>query len=214
MQSEQRQATGIKRLETRVGRLWGFHREEKGVVPRLPAERMVGRLVRLFTASIGTVGSFLRERMGESGLQSMFEYQGEKFGEGWEKVKWRADDIAENMIRLNFQPFDIEARYTGDKDKATIVVSKCPLPERFLQSPEFLKEITSEQKLTTDMTTLFSSVDKAERSLDWPPRKTEVCATCKIVMPRMGRKLGFSWKHSAIKGTPPSCIFDIEITKH
>lgn len=214
MQSEHKQAPGIKRLETRVGRLWGFRREEEGVVPRLPPERMVGRLVHLFIASIGTVGSFLRHRMGESGLESMFEYQGEKFGEGWEKLPWRADEIAKNMIRLNFHPFGIEAHHSGDKEKAKIVVSKCPLPERFLQSVEFLHEITQEQPLSIKGEEMFASIDKAERSLDWPPRKTEVCATCRIVMPKMGKKLGFSWKHTAVKGVPPKCVFDIEITKH
>jgi len=207
-------AKAYRTYRTRIARaLSAFHREEKGVVARLPPERTVARLVRLFVASIDTVGSFLRQRMGESGLQSMFEYQGERFGEGWEKLPWKADQIAKNMIRLNFQPFGIEARYTGDEKKATIVVSKCPLPERFLQSLEFLHEMSHEHPVSIKGEEMFASVDKAKRSLDWPPRKTEVCATCRIVMPNMGKRLGFSWKHTAIKGAPPKCVFDIEMTK-
>ena len=102
------------------------------MVARLTPEKTIGRLVHLFVASTGAMGSFLREKIGETGLHSLFEYEGEKFSEGWEKRTWRADDVARNMIRLNFQPFDVEAKYSGDKDKATIIVSKCPLPERFL----------------------------------------------------------------------------------
>jgi hypothetical protein len=214
LQSEQRPATGIKRLETRVGRIWGFQREEKGGVAKLSPEGTARRLTRLFIASIDSVASFLRERMGESFLQSMFEYESEKFGEGLEKYPWRADEIAKNMIRLNFQPFGIEATYTGDAEKATIVVSRCPMPERFLESVEFLEELTFEQPLAIKGDEMFASQDRAERSLDWPPRKTEVCATCRIVMPKLGRKLGFNWNHTAIKDVPPRCVFDIEITKH
>jgi len=213
LQSEQKKATGIKRLETRIGKLWGFHREEEGVVARLSPEKTVGRLVHLFVASTGTMGSFLREKIGESGLRSMFEYEGEKFSEGWEKQAWKADDVARNMIRLNFQPFDVEAKYSGDKDKATIIVSKCPLPEKFLQSPEFLTEMTFEQQGSIGGENMFTSPDKVSSSWDWPPKKTEVCATCRIVMPKLGEKLGFSWKHRITNDVPPRCIFDIEITK-
>jgi len=214
LQSEEKRTTGIKRLETRIGRLWGFRREEKGVVARLSPERTVGRLVHLFVASINTVGSFLREKMGENGVQSMFEYEGERFGEGWEKRAWRADDIAENMIRLNFQPFGVEAQYSGDKDKATIVVSKCPLPERFLQSVEFLQEFTIEPQVSIRGDEMFASLDKVSQTWDWPPKKTEICATCRIVMPKLGKKLGFSWKHHITNDVPPKCVFDVEITKH
>lgn len=213
MQSEEKKATGIKRLETRIGRLWGFRREEKGVVARLSPEKTVGRLVHLFIAFMDTIGSFLRDKMGESGLKSVFEYEGEKFGEGLEKWAWRADDIAKNMIRLNFQPFGMEARYSGDKEKATIVVEKCPLPERFLQSVEYLRESTIEQKGAIVVNGMFASLDRVSSSWDWPPKKTEVCATCRIVMPKLGKKLGFSWKHRITNDVPPKCVFDIEIIK-
>ena len=214
MQSEEKKATGIKRLETRIGRLWGFRREEKGIVTKLSPEKTIGRLIRLFIASMDTIGSFLRGNVGESSLQNMFEYQGEKFSEGLEKWTWRADDIAKNMIRLNFQPFGIEARYSGDKEKATVVVEKCPLPEKFLQSMEYLKEYTIEQQDAIRVNGMFASLDKISSSWDWPPKKTEICATCRIVMPKLGKKLGFSWKHHITNDTPPKCVFDIEITKH
>jgi len=213
LQSEEKKATGIKRLETRIGRLWGFRPEEKEVVSRLSPEKTIGRLSHLFIASINAIGSFLRERIGESGVQSMFEYQGEKFGEGLEKQVWRADDIAKNMIRLNFQPFGIEARCSGDKERATIVVEKCPLPERFLQSVEYLREFTIEQPLAIRGEEMFASLDRYSSSRDWPPKKTEVCGTCRIVMPKLGKKLGFSWKHHISDDLPPRCVFDIEVTK-
>ena len=214
MQSEEKKATGIKRLETRIGRLWGFRREEKGAETRLSPEKTVGRLVDLFIASIGTIGSFLRERMGESGLKSVFEYEGEKYGEGLGKWVWRADDIAKNMIRLNYQPFGMEARYSGNKEKAKIVVEKCPLPEKFLQSVEYLREFSIEQPGAIRASRMFASLDRVSSTWDWPPKKTEVCAKCRIVMPKLGKKLGFSWKHRITDDVPPKCVFDIEITKH
>jgi hypothetical protein len=153
--------------------------------------------------------------MGESGVRSVFEYQGEKFGEGLEKWTWRADEIAKNMIRLNFQPFGIEARYSGGKKKATIVVEKCPLPERFLHSVEYLREFTVEPHAAgfKGEAGLRRLEEKMNTSWEWPPKKTEVCATCRVVMPKLGEKLGFSWKHRTTNDTPPKCAFDIEITK-
>ena len=213
MQTSEKKLTGIKRLEMRIGRLWGFRREKKGMVTRLPPEKTIGRLVNLFVASLDTISSFLRGKIGESGVESVFEYQGEKFGEGLERWDWRADEIAKNMIRLNFQPFGMEAKYSGDAEKATIVVEKCPLPEKFLQSVEYLKEFTFEQEAPTGVDQMFGSLDKVSSSWEWPPKKTEICATCRIVMPRLGKKLGFSWKHHITDDTPPKCVFDIEIEK-
>ena len=185
--------------------------EKDGLVTGLTPEGKVSRLVNLFVASRGAAGSYFREEIGEDRLQSMFEYESERFSKGLDKIVWRADDIAKNMIRLNFQPFGMEAKYSGNSDKATIVVTKCPLPEKFLQSVEFLKEITFEQK-GTKIDEMFASVDKVSSSWEWPPKKTEVCATCRIVMPRLGKKLGFTWKHRIMKA-PPECVFDIEITE-
>jgi hypothetical protein len=155
----------------------------------------------------------LRGKIGESSVKSVFEYQGEKFGEGLEKWGWRADKIAKNMIRLSFQPFGMEAKYSGDEKKTTIVVEKCPLPQKFLQSVEYLKEFTFEQEEPTGVDQMFGSLDKVSSSWEWPPKKTEVCATCRIVMPKFGKKLGFSWKHHITDDTPPKCVFDIEIKK-
>jgi nucleotide-binding universal stress UspA family protein len=186
--------------------------EKEGAVTGLSPEGKVDRLVSLFVASRGAAGSFFREEIGEDRLHSMFEYESEKFSKGLDKIVWRADDIAKDMIRLNFQPFGMEARYSGNSEKATIVVIKCPLPEKFLQSVEFLKEFTFEQK-GVRMDEMFASIDKVSASWEWPPKKTEVCATCRIVMPKLGKKLGFTWKHRVMK-TPPECVFDIEITGH
>jgi len=86
------------------------------------------------------------------------------------------------------------------------------LPERFLQSAEFLKEFTFEQR-GARMEELFASIDKVRSSWDWPPKKTKVCATCRIVMPKLGKKLSFMWRHQATEA-PPKCIFDIEVPKH
>jgi len=186
--------------------------EKEGLVAGLSPEGTVSRLVNLFVASRGAAGSYFREEIGEDRLQNMFEYESEKFSKGLDKIVWRADDIAKDMIRLNFQPFGMEARYSGNSEKATIVVTKCPLPEKFLQSVEFLKEFTFEPK-GAKMDELFASIDKVSSSWDWPPKKTEVCATCRIVMPKLGKKLGFTWKHRVMK-VPPECVFDIEVTEH
>jgi nucleotide-binding universal stress UspA family protein len=186
--------------------------EKEGAVTGLSPEGKVARLVNLFVASRGAAGSFFREEIGEDRLHSMFEYESERFSKGLEKVMWKADDLAKDMIRLNFQPFGMEAKYGGNSEKATIIVTKCPLPGKFLQSVEFLKEFTFEQK-GMKIDEMFTSIDKVSSSWEWPPKKTEVCATCRIVMPKLGKKLGFTWKHRIMK-TPPECVFDIEITGH
>ncbi|UCB60094.1 MAG: hypothetical protein JSW72_08280 [Candidatus Bathyarchaeota archaeon] len=202
--------TGIKRLETRIGRLWGFRRKEEGEVARLTPERTIGRLVNLFIASRATMSSFLKEKLGEKELKNLFRYQGHKFGEGWERQVWSANDIAKNMIRLNFQPFGIEAQYRGNKEKAKIIVHRCPLPEKFLQAIEYLREITIDQS-PTKLSGMFASLDKVSSSWDWPPKKVEVCATCRIVMPTLGEVLGFVWSHHVTEDSPPKCIFEIKI---
>jgi nucleotide-binding universal stress UspA family protein len=186
--------------------------DKEGSVTGLSPEGKANRLVNLFVASRGAAGSYFREEIGEDRLLSMFEYESERFSKGLDKIVWRADEIAKNMIRLNFQPFGMEARYSGNSEKATIIVTKCPLPEKFVQSVEFLKEFTFEQK-GAKIDEMFASIDKVSSSWEWPPKKTEVCATCRIVMPKLGKKLGFTWKHRVMK-VPPECVFDIEITEH
>ena len=188
--------------------------EEKGSVAALSSEGTISRLVSLYIASMGSVGSYIREKMDESSLHGIFEYESEKFSKDLEKFTWRADDLAKDMIRLNFQPFGMEAKYNGDSEKATITVTKCPLPEKFLQSLEFLKVFKIEQKDAFRMDQMFAAPDKLSSTWDWPPKKTEICGTCRIVMPKLGKKLGFSWEHRITDEIPPKCIFDIEITKH
>jgi nucleotide-binding universal stress UspA family protein len=184
-------------------------------ITALSAEGTISRLVNLYIASMGSVGSYVRENIGESSLQGIFEYEGEKFSEGLDRsgVVWRADEIARDMIRLNFQPFGIEARYSGNSEKATIVVTKCPLPEKFLQSVDFLKVFKIERKDVFRMDQMFAAPDKLSSTWDWPPKKTEVCGTCRILMPMLGKKLGFSWEHRITDDIPPKCVFDIKITK-
>lgn len=183
-------------------------------IEALSSEGTISRLVHLYIASMGSVGSYVREKIGESSLQGIYEYESEKFSEGLETHPWTADYIAKNMIRLNFQPFGMEAKYSGNSEKATIIVTKCPLPEKFLQKVEFLKVITFEREDEFRMDQMFASPFKVSSTWDWPPKKTEICGTCRIVMPKLGKKLGFSWEHRINDDIPPKCVFDIEITKH
>ena len=79
--------TGIKRLEKRKGRLWGFiRREAPGTVEPLNPLRMTYRLRHLMMSSIKTTGSFLRRRLGERGLTSMFEHQADEFASSFRRV--------------------------------------------------------------------------------------------------------------------------------
>lgn len=183
-------------------------------IEALSSEGTIRRLVHLYIASMGSVGSYVRDKIGESSLRGIFEYESEKFSEGLEKIDWRADDIAKDMIRLNFQPFGMEATYSGDSEKATITVTKCPLPEKFLQSVEFLRVYTFERENVSRMPQLLASTDKPSSKWEWPPKKTEVCGTCRIVMPKLGKKLGFCWEHGITNDLPPKCVFDIEIMEH
>jgi len=187
--------------------------EEKGTIVALSSEGTISRLVSLYLGSMGAIGSYVREKMDESSLRGMFEHESEKFSKDLEKFTWKADDIAKDMIRLNFQPFGMEARYSGNSEKATIIVTKCPLPEKFLQSVEFLRVFKIEQKDAFRMDQMFAAPDKLSSTWDWPPKKPEVCGTCRIVMPKLGEKLGFSWEHRITDEIPPKCLFDIEITK-
>jgi len=180
-------------------------------VEALSSEGTISRLVNLHIASMGSVGSYVREKMDESSLLGIFEYQSEKYSQGMEKFIWRADEIAKDMIRLNFQPFGMEAKYSGNSEKASITVTKCPLPEKFLQSLEFLKVYKIEREDVFRMDQMFAAPDKLSSTWDWPPKKPEVCGTCRIVMPRLGKKLGFSWEHRITSDIPPQCVFDIEI---
>lgn len=199
--------TGIKRLEKKKGRLWGFMlREEPGKVTPLPQISMTRRLRHLMMSSIKTTGSYMRNRMGDGGLRGMFEHQANEFADAWRMRLFGADQIARDMIRYNFQPLGMEAEYSGDNEVVKIVVTRCPLPQRFLQNPEFLAEIAieTEEKGIIDGLRLYESLTAKG---EWPPKSIEACSLCKIVVPKMGERLGFAWEHSLTDDQPPRCVF-------
>jgi len=210
-EASEKPSTGIKRLEKKEGRLWGFiSRKAEGVVEPLSPLRMAQRLRDLLTSSVKTTSSYMKSKMGEGDLRSMFEYQGVQFAEymrGQEKLRWRADQIAMAMIKLNFQPLGMEAEYSGDADVATIVVTSCPLPQMFIQRVDFLTEYLPSQKPI-----LEGFGDTLPTKGEWPPRSVEVCAFCRIVTPKIGEKIGFTWEHSLKKDERPvRCCFTIKV---
>jgi hypothetical protein len=210
MSETQERQTGIKRLEKRKGRLWGFiRREAPGTVEPLNPLRMTQRLRHLMMSSIKTTGSYLRRRLGERGLTSMFEHQADEFASSWMRTDLLADALARNTILYNFQPLGMDANYSGDAEVATIVVESCPLPQRFLTRPEFLEE------RSYDMPPLLTSTDFASDTLtsrgDWPPKKVESCNVCRIVMPKMGERLGFDWEVGLTEKKPRRCTFTIRV---
>ncbi len=202
--------TGIKRLEKKKGRLWGFMlREAPGKVKPLSPTSTAGRLRHLMMSTIKTTSSFLKSKMGENGPASMFEHQANEFASRYENRSFRADMLAKNTIRFNFQPLGAEASYSGDAEAARIVVERCPLPQRFLNQPEFLEQITFDQKPLIEMQSADTLTGKGE----WPPKRIEPCSMCKILMPRIGEKLGFKWESGLTKDTPPRCFFTITVNR-
>lgn len=201
---------GIKRLETRKGRFWGFMKKEPpGVITPLPPVKMTRRLRHLMMSTVKTTSSFLRGTMGEGGLTNMFEHQAEEFASTSKRLVLKADKLARDTIVYNFQPLGIEATYTGDADEARIVVESCPLPQRFLKQPEFLEELTFDEE------SRISGSDFAGESLtargEWPPKKLESCSVCRVVMPRIGERLGFQWESGTTEGRPVKCTFTITV---
>jgi nucleotide-binding universal stress UspA family protein len=178
-------------------------------VKSLSQEGTIKRLVNLHVGLMGSVGSYMRETLDEERLRGIFEYQSEKFSQGLEKAVWSADEIAKNMIRLNFQPYGMEAKYHGNSEKAAITVTRCPLPEKFLKSVEFLRIKTLDDD-QFNITQMFASPDRISSTWEWPPKKTEVCGTCRVLMPLLSERLGFKWKHRLTDDKPPLCVFDIE----
>jgi len=210
-EAPEKPSTGIKRLEKKKGRLWGFlRRKVPGMVNPLSPGRMAQRIRHLFISSIKTTSSYMRGLVGDSGLRSMFEYQAREFASGWGKWRWSADRIAEQMIRLNFQPLGMKAEYSGDAEVATIVVTKCPLPQKFLEEPEFLVELSFDSELKSPIEDLRVSSHTARG--EWPPRSVEACAVCRIVTPRIGEKLGFTWERGLTDHKPPQCFFTIRVS--
>ncbi len=160
-------------------------------------------------STIKTTGSYLRSRMGENGLTSMFEHQADEFASRYEKRSFRADMLARSTIRFNFQPLGAEASYSGDAESARIMVDRCPLPQRFLNRPEFLEQITFDQKPLLEMQSADTLTGKGE----WPPKRIEPCSMCKILMPRIGEKLGFEWESGLTNDAPPRCFFTITVSQ-
>jgi hypothetical protein len=205
--------TGIKRLEKkRKGKLWGLLKKSEalGIVIPLKPESMVLRLRNLMTSSIKTTSIFIRNTMGETGLQNLFEYQGVQYTPRWTKWKPRADQIARTMIKLNFQPLGIDAEFTGDEDNAKITVNDCPIPERFLQDPELLIEYAPAIKPI-----LKSFSDNLDTSKEFRERikSVEACSTCRIITPKVGKELGFEWEPDLTDDDPTTCQFNIRVNK-
>lgn len=199
---------GIKRLEKRKGRFWGFiRREDPGIVAPLSDSRMMQRLRNLMMFSIKTMSSFLRSRMGERGLTSLFEHQAEEFASSSKGSPLRADRLARDTIMFNFQPLGMEAVYSGDAEVAKIVVESCPLPERFIRQSKFLADRAFEHEILLDG---FGGDTLTARG-EWPPKKVESCYLCRIVMPKIGENLGFKWESSLTKGIYPRCVFTIRM---
>ena len=135
---EKQKLTGIKRLEKKRGRIWGFLRREEEGVPPMKSSDMIYRLRHLLMSSVKTMTSFIRTQLGEETLSEMLDYQASEFASHGMKLYWGADQIAENIIRQNFQPLGIETEYIGNREEASMTVNSCPLPNRFLQNPELL----------------------------------------------------------------------------
>ncbi|UCH57540.1 MAG: hypothetical protein JSV18_01060 [Candidatus Bathyarchaeota archaeon] len=207
----QQSKAGIKRLEKKGGRLWGFLvREEPGKVTPLTSERTTRRLRHLMMSSTKTTGSYMRSQMSDERLKELFEFQAEEFANAWRRGVHGADQIARDLIRYNFQPFGMEAEYSGDREVARIVVSKCPLPQRFLQDPEFLSE-TSFESGGKNMIENLRFFESLSAKGEWPPKNVEVCAVCKIVLPEIGGRLGFNWEYAISDDQPPKCLFTVSV---
>ena len=140
--------TKIKRLEKRGGRLWFFKRKVPlGTVEPLTFDQMTSRLRNIWIYTMKTMGNFLREAIGEDGLQDMYEHQAEEYADSSRIFSLEADDLAIKTIKYNLQPQGLEATYAGDEKEATITIKNCPLPQKLLQDPEFLQQVSFDEKL-------------------------------------------------------------------
>ena len=105
MSEEQEKPIGIKRLEKRKGRLWGFIRKEApGIVTPLSPIKMTHRLRHLMMSSIKTTSNYLKSKFGEISLKNLFEHQAEEFASNTKRSRFRADYLARDTILYNFQP--------------------------------------------------------------------------------------------------------------
>ena len=200
--------TSIKRLEKREGRFWLFKRKmPPGTVQPLSQINMTTRLRNLWIYTMKTMGTFLRETIGENGLQSMYEHQAEIYADSSKIFSLKADDLAKKTIKYNLQPQGLEATYNGNEKEATITILNCPLPQKLLATPEFLQQISFDEKpLFVDF-----GADTLTARGEWPPKRLESCHTCLVIMPKIGEKLGFTWEHGLTDDDYRKCFFRITV---
>jgi hypothetical protein len=117
--------------------------------------------------------------------------------------------LARWTIKYNLQPQGIEATYFGDEKEAVIETQSCPLPQKILAVPEFLYQRSFDEK------PLFSDfgADTLTSKGEWPPKKLESCHTCKVIMPKIGDILGFTWEHGLTEGPYRKCMFTITLNE-
>ena len=205
---EKQKLTGIKRLEKKRGRIWGFLRREQEGVPPMKSSDMIYRLRHLLMSSVKTMTSFIRTRLGEETLGEMLDYQATEFASHGMKLYWGADMIAENVIRQNFQPLGIEAEYNGTREEASITVNHCPLPNRFLQNPELLTILSGAKE--EGFSGLTSLGDSLTSKGEWPPKKPEICSFCRVMLPKVSEEMGYAWTCSITGDKPPKCFFTLK----
>ena len=204
----EKKPTGIKRLERKRGRLWGLLGQgEEGIVPLSPSD-MISRLRHLMMSSVKTMTSYIRTQLGEETLNEMLDHQAAEFASQGMKLPWGADQIAENIIRLNFQPLGIEAEYTGNREEASITVKNCPLPERFLRNPELLTVLSGVER--EGFKGLIGFGDSLTAKGEWPPKRPEVCSLCRVMLPRVSEEMGFAWTYGLTYAKPPQCFFTLK----
>jgi hypothetical protein len=200
--------TNIKQLEKRKRRFWSFKRKlPSGKVEPLSETTMTKRLRNIWIYTMKTIGVFLRETIGEKGLQNMYEHQAQQYAKSSRISRLKADDLAQWTIKYNLQPQGIEATFGGNEKEATITTQNCPLPQKILARPEFLRQRTFEQE---SMIPDFGAETLTAKG-EWPPKRLESCHTCQVIMPKIGENLGFNWKHGLTKGPFRKCFFKITI---
>lgn len=202
--------TKIKRLEKRKGRFWLFKRKTpSGTVTPLSDTKMANRLRNIWIYSMKTIGAYLRDTIGEKGLQEMYENQAIQYANSSKHVMVNAENLAKWTIKYNLQPQGIEATYTGNKKEAIITTTQCPLPQKLLENPEFLYQTSFDiEPIIRD----FGSETITAKG-EWPPKRLESCHTCLVVMPKIGEILGFSWKHELTDGAYKKCQFIISMNE-
>jgi hypothetical protein len=202
--------TNIKQLEKRKRRFWSFKRKlPSGKVEPLSETNMTKRLRNIWIYTMKTMGVALRETIGEKGLKNMYEHQAQQYAKSSRISRLKASDLAEWTIKYNLQPQGIEATFRGNEKEATITTQDCPLPQKIIARPEFLRQRTFEQKpLLSDF-----GAEKLSAKGEWPPKRLESCHICLVIIPKIGENLGFTWEHGLTKGPYKKCLFKITINE-